>query len=251
MKKFNKRIVVWLTPRSTVKILFFITLVIGFIFVEMEQSNWNTWVYESASLSKKVIILDAGHGGSDGGAVNQLGQMEKQINLKISILLRDYLQEAGAIVYMTREEDKDLANPDTQSLSKRKTEDLLQRGNLISELPADMFVSIHLNSIASSKWSGAQTFFMSNHPDNEKIAKLIQQQFVEHLKNTTRVANKTDRSIYLLKISKIPSVLIEAGFLSHQKEANQLSDEKYQRKIADCIYRGILKYYTSGKSEVL
>lgn len=117
----------------------------------------NTW---SLPLAGKVIALDAGHGGPDGGAVSRQGVIEKDVNLAITLYLRDYLQQAGALVIMTREGDYDLAAESTKGYSKRKTEDLKQRVRMIEDSKADLFISMHLNSIPSNRWRGAQTFFL-------------------------------------------------------------------------------------------
>lgn len=147
--------------------------------------------------------------------------------------MRDYLQQAGALVVMTREIDTDLAESDTKGYSKRKTEDLKQRVRRIEDKQADLFISIHMNSVPSNRWSGAQVFYTTNHPDNEGLANLLQQEMVRNLENTDRIA-KTVNTVYLLQALKIPSALVEVGFLSHPEEARMLADEAYQRK-GSCI----------------
>lgn len=192
-------------------------------------------------LSGHVIAIDAGHGGPDGGAVSKSGIVEKDITLKVALILRDYLQESGALVVMTRETDRDLAEEGTKGYSKRKTQDLMQRVHLIKEKQADTLVSIHLNAIPSPKWSGAQTFYHPSLEESRALATSIQEEIIRNLKNTTRLPKQRE-DIYILKASGIPAAMVEIGFLSNPEEAALLADEKYQRKMAEAIYRGVLKY---------
>ena len=196
-------------------------------------------------LSGKSIVLDAGHGGPDGGAVSRTGAIEKDLNLAIVLYLRDYLQQAGALVTLTREGDYDLAKPDTKGYSKRKTEDLLKRADKIGEQKADLTLSIHMNSIPSPKWSGAQTFYYSDNTEGKRLADDIQMEIRTSLENTDRIA-KTNDTVYLLKTSKMPTALVEVGFLSHPGESRLLADEAYQKKVAAAVYRGILRYMTGN-----
>lgn len=197
-------------------------------------------------LSGKIIGLDAGHGGPDGGAQSKSGIIEKDINLAIALYLRDYLQQAGAVVYMTREDDRDLANPGTSKLRQRKTEDLHARADFMNSKKVDLFLSIHMNAVPSSKWSGAQTFYYPNHPDNYTLAGLIQHEIIRNLANTDRVVKQMSTT-YLLKTLKMPSALVEVGFLSNAEEARKLGDETYQKQVAASIYQGILRYFSGEK----
>ncbi|TFE23914.1 N-acetylmuramoyl-L-alanine amidase CwlD [Cohnella luojiensis] len=212
-----------------------------------EIPSSRTWTHWTLPLTGKVIALDAGHGGADGGAVSRDGVIEKDLNLAIVLYLRDYLQQAGAIVLLTREGDYDLALPETKGYSRRKTEDLLQRAERVRKQQANLAISIHMNSIPSPRWSGAQTFFSPKNKEGQRLATVIQSELRGVLGNTQRIAKKAD-TIYLLKTLEMPTALVEVGFLSHPEEANLLADEEYQRKVAAAIYRGILRF-TSGESE--
>lgn len=249
MDKNKKTVSVWISLANIKRILYgavLLTLLIGIMVYEVPaQKVSNYW---SLPLAGKVIALDAGHGGPDGGASSQDGVIEKDINLSVALYLRDYLQQAGALVYMTREEDKDLAGEGTSGYSKRKTEDLKKRVRVIEEKDAKLLVSIHMNSIPSSKWRGAQTFYYPGHPESGTFANLVQEELRTNLENTDRVA-KTADYVYLLKEMKIPSVLVEVGFLSNPDEAKLLGDEAYQRKVAASIYKGILRYEAGEKAK--
>ncbi|WP_437182652.1 N-acetylmuramoyl-L-alanine amidase CwlD [Shouchella lonarensis] len=192
-------------------------------------------------LSGKVIVLDPGHGGIDGGATSKSGLIEKEVTLAVALKLRDYLQEAGALVFMTREEDMDLADEDVVKIRRRKVQDLKRRVQVVNESSADLFVSIHMNAIPSPKWRGAQTFYHLKEHKNAELATLIQDELRNQLENTKRHA-KPIHHVYLLKEAKIPGVLVEAGFLSNPDEARLLETEEYQRKLAASIYTGMLRF---------
>jgi N-acetylmuramoyl-L-alanine amidase len=240
----HSKVSVWISLssiRKSILGLVLVALMIGIIAYDMPTAK--TTNYWSLPLSGKIIAIDAGHGGPDGGAVSRQGLIEKDINLAVSLYLRDYLQQAGAIVVMTREGDYDLADNNTKGYSKRKTEDLKQRVRRIEEKGADLFVSIHMNSIPSNRWSGAQTFYYPNNENNKPLANLVQEELRNTLENTDRVA-KTVNTVFLLKALRMPSLLVEVGFLSHPQESLLLGDDVYQRKVATSIYRGILRYST-------
>jgi N-acetylmuramoyl-L-alanine amidase len=205
----------------------------------MDKDTWDSW---NLPLSGKIIYIDPGHGGPDGGAGDK-DALEKDIALNVSLMIRDYLQEQGALVLMTREEDKDLADEDTKGYSRRKVEDLHKRLNLINESEADMFLSIHLNSIPSPKWSGAQTFYNPKFEENKTLAKAIQGEITRNLENTSREA-KGLQNVYILKHSKKAGALVEIGFLSNPEERKRLLEEEYQEKVAASIYQGVLNYLT-------
>ncbi|WP_335542176.1 N-acetylmuramoyl-L-alanine amidase CwlD [Neobacillus drentensis] len=223
--------------------LFVLFFVLQYDFAEDDSLNaWNL------PLSGKIILLDPGHGGPDGGAGT--GQtLEKDIALEITKKVRDYLQMQGALVIMTRETDTDLAASDTRGYSRRKVEDLKTRLKMINEGDNDFFVSIHLNAIPSSRWSGAQTFYAPQYKENAEAAKFIQDELRTNLKNTTRRA-KPINNVYILKNAKKPGVLVEVGFLSNPAEKEKLKKDSYQEKVAISIYQGITRYYTNEKELV-
>jgi N-acetylmuramoyl-L-alanine amidase len=211
----------------------------------IEDNSWNSW---NLPLSGKIILLDPGHGGPDGGAGTGK-TLEKDIALEITLKVRNYLQQQGALVIMTRVTDKDLAATETRGYSRRKVEDLKKRLLMINNYDNDFFVSIHLNAIPAARWSGAQTFYAPHYQENAKAAKFIQEELRKNLGNTTRKA-KPISSIYILKNAKKPGVLVEVGFLSNPKEKANLKKDSYQEKIAISIYQGIIRYYTNEKELV-
>jgi N-acetylmuramoyl-L-alanine amidase len=234
---------IWVTINRIKIIVFAVGLLALFFILQIdftdEQETWNL------PLSGKIILLDAGHGGPDGGAGT--GEtLEKDIALNITLKVRDYLQQQGALVVMTRSTDTDLADPGTRGYSRRKVEDLKNRLKIINDSDNDFFVSIHLNAIPSPRWSGAQTFYAPHHKENARAAKFIQEELVRNLENTNRKA-KPISSVYILKHAKKPGVLVEVGFLSNPAEKANLKKDEYQEKVAASIYEGILRYFTNEK----
>lgn len=188
-----------------------------------------------------VIVVDAGHGGIDGGAIGRNGTIEKNINLEIAKKLKGYIESHGDICIMIREIDEGLYSYETKK--GRKAEDLKNRKQIIKENQADIFISIHLNYFPDSRYYGAQTFYPANDLESEKLAKFIQTQLIKILdRNNNRVAKPSD-TYYILKDNGIPSIIVECGFLSNPEEEYLLNQEEYQNKIAWAIYCGILDYF--------
>ena len=248
MRIFRKRIVVWMTFQGRLKMALTLVLVLLFVFIyTIQLPSSETWSHWATPLSGKTIAIDAGHGGVDGGAVSDDGMIEKDINLSIALYLRDYLQQAGALVVMTREADEDLANDGTKKIRRRKSEDLHNRVQFIQQRKADSLISIHMNSIPSPRWRGAQTFYYTNNPENIRLGTFIQNEIKRNLENTDRMAITLNKNIYLMKQMQIPAVLVEVGFLSNPEEARLFTQSSYQRKIAAAVYQGILKFYSGEK----
>jgi len=246
----KKRMIVWLTRQGWIRVGLSCALLAVLVLIMMSKPPaQESLQHIPLPLSGRVIVVDPGHGGGDGGAVSAEGTIEKEINLEIGKFLRDYLSQAGALVVMTRTEDKDLAFPETDGLYKRKVEDLKRRVEIARENQADLFISVHLNAIPSSRWYGAQTFYNPAMEANKKLAEAIQSELTRNLENTKRFA-KADQDIYLLRTVACPAALVEAGFLSNPREAGLLNDRDYQRKVAGSIYEGILRFYerTASKS---
>jgi len=185
-------------------------------------------------VTNRTVIIDAGHGGGDPGAIGGNGSLEKDINLNIALKLQQFIEQNGGITVMTRVKD--------EMLSGNKREDMKIRKMLREDSSGDIFISIHLNSFPQASCSGAQTFY-ANDEESKMLAEKIQKNMVKFLdENNERIAKKlTD--VYLLKNVNIPSVIVECGFLSNSKEEKLLLDSTYQSKIAFSIYSGIMEYF--------
>lgn len=213
--------------------------------IQKVDSTWDTW---SFPLSGKTIVIDPGHGGVDGGAVGKDNTLEKDIALAVAKKTREYLQQAGALVYLTREDDKDLAEEGTKGLSRRKAEDIRNRLAFIHDKDADFFITLHLNALASTRWSGAQTFYYPRFDKSKHLAKMIQSEIIRNLENTNRTPLAIN-NVYLLKHADVPGALVEIGFLSNEHEREHLKKDSYQQKLAGSIYQGILRYVTEDPKE--
>lgn len=191
-------------------------------------------------LAKKIILIDAGHGGWDPGKVTKNDICEKDINLSVANKLKEYLEQNGAFVLMTRIEDKALAD--------KKIKDMLERKKICEENKnIDMMISVHQNSFPKENAKGAQVFYYKNSNDGKKLAECIQEQLKNNLDKTNNRVAKTNSSYFMLKKINKPSVIIECGFLSNKHELDNLLDNDYQNKIAWAIYLGILDYYYDNK----
>ena len=186
----------------------------------------------------KVIYIDPGHGGMDPGCVYK-DIYEKDINLKIALKLRDELEKNGAIVYLTRDSDVDLSS----NTHNHKKSDLNNRIKAINNSKADLFISIHLNSISSSTWRGAQVFYDDVNEKNIEIANLFQQQLKQDLKTNKQV--KEISTMLMNRKITIPGILIEVGFLSNPNDRYLLRQDDYQYKISNSIRDGLIKYFNN------
>lgn len=188
------------------------------------------------NLLGKIIVLDAGHGGTDSGAKN--GKIvEKELNLLLVKKLEKELISRGATVYLTREEDNDLS----ARTSERKRSDLYNRAKYIKTIKPNMYISIHLNATTSSSWKGLQVFYNKNNEENKVIAETITNNLKNNINNIREV--KEENKYYMYKYIKYPGVLIEAGFISNPDENYLLRQEEYQNKLITLIADAIEKYY--------
>lgn len=194
------------------------------------------------SLTHKVIIVDPGHGGFDPGKPGVKGEDEKHLNLKIALLLRDYLQNSGAIVLMTRTTDDDVDGVE----GKHKSRDMVERKKIAEA--GDILVSIHQNSFTQPSVHGAQVFFNKKSTEGKKLAQMIQASIKQYADLDNRRAAKSNTNYYVLKATQIPAVIIECGFLTNPEEEEKLNNPDYQEKIALAIYLGIKEYFMQSES---
>lgn len=193
--------------------------------------------------TNKVVIIDAGHGGIDAGAVAN-GIEEKNINLQIALKLQEYIEQSGGVAILTRDSDESTQDPNRSSNISQKKSDLMERKAAMEKYGADIFISIHMNKFEQEKYRGAQVFYASNGEESKRLGEIIQQSLKETLADgNTREAKKSGSGIYILKNAAVPSALVECGFLSNAEEAKLLQSEEYQQKVAWGIYIGIVKYF--------
>ena len=198
-----------------------------------------TATVKSLNLIGKVIVLDAGHGGKDDGAVNSK-IIERDLNLILVKKLEKELVSQGAIVYLTREDENDLST----TTVNRKRSDLYNRAKYIDKISPDMYISIHLNSSSSPSWRGLQIFYTSKNEKNKLIAKTITNHLKEKISNIREI--KKDNTYYMYKHISSPGILIEAGFISNPSDNYLLRNEEYQDKLIISISEGIEKYFKNN-----
>ncbi len=214
----------------SIMMISFLVLNISFLKVNAEENN-------------KVIVIDPGHGGIDGGAKSENGVIEKDINLSISLKTKVALESKGYKVIMTRSEDVGLYT-EGKKVREKKIEDLGNRVKIKKENKCDAFISIHQNMFPQKNCKGAQVWSANNEP-SQKLGKIIQQKFKEEVdQNNKREAKVAKKEYKILNDGyEGASVIVECGFLSNPEECELLGKEDYQNKIANTLANAIDEYF--------
>ena len=222
------------------KIIFYLLILIG---LSLTLTTVSTAYTRKKDNKKKIVLIDPGHGGIDGGAVSQNGTIEKHINLSIGIKLKDELSKLGYKVIMTREEDKGLYS-DSGTVRQKKVEDLNKRCEMREKSKCDIFISIHLNTFPQSKYYRAQVWYSDNE-ESHKLASILQNNFRKYVDEENKRQEKPAKGQYkiLRDDNNIPSVIVECGFISNPKEEEKLKDEEYQKLIAETIGKSVDDYF--------
>lgn len=225
-------------------LLIFAMIITSTIAFNTQKNRDNSTVTTmSVPVTNKVIIVDAGHGGADGGAVSSNGISEADINLQIALKLQNLLEESGATVILTRSDENAIYNFDEDTLREKKISDTKNRVKIGNNSSADIFVSIHLNKINESQYNGWQTFYKTGNENGKKLATAIQNNLNQSMqKQNDRVPLKIS-NVYIVKYVEIPTVIVECGFLSNPEEEKNLQENTYQNKLAWGIYNGIMDYF--------
>jgi N-acetylmuramoyl-L-alanine amidase len=232
--------------RKNVKIIIFIPAL--FIAIALitnaiaSAANLCVDAYVEASSNKRTVIIDAGHGGEDCGAIGVNGVYEKDLNLNISFKLGEYLSEAGYDVIYTRNDDKLLYTEAENIKGMRKIYDLKNRIAIANEIENGLFISIHMNSYGSASASGLQVYYSQETEGSRKLASEIQKQVKESVQPENKRAIKSGENMYLLENSTNDAVLIECGFLSNPAECEKLLEKEYQKELCFAILCGIINY---------
>lgn len=210
------------------------------------MANFSAAEASSMPITQKTVIVDAGHGGDDGGAIGIDGTVEKDINLDIALKLEKILKFYGFNVIMTRTQDVMTCDDGLDSLRKRKISDIHNRFELMRKNPDAIFISVHQNKFEDSSQHGTQVFYSGNDERSKELAEAIQTSVTLTLqRKNDRVVKKSGSGIYLLYHAKIPAVLVECGFISNSDELKKLKDESYRMKLAILIADGLLKYLSN------
>lgn len=198
---------------------------------------------QKAQESEITVIIDAGHGGADGGAVGTDGGAEKVINLEISQYLEKMLNSYGVKTKMTRTTDDSIHSEDAGTLREKKVSDIHNRMSIMENTKNCVFVSIHQNKFSNSALWGTQVFYSPNTTESAELADLIQSNVRNIIQpDNKRVIKKSGSSIYLLYNAKKTAVLVECGFVSNPEENNKLKNPNYQQQMAFSIACGIMEY---------
>ena len=194
--------------------------------------------------NQPIVIIDAGHGGFDGGAVSDDGTVEKDINLSIALYLQEYLSIFNIKTIMIRETDCSVEDNGLNTIRQKKSSDLHNRMKIMEETDNAIFVSIHQNKFPDGKYNGTQVFYSpKTKEESQVLAQTIQDYIVNTLqKDNTRQIKECGTSVFLMYNAVKPAVLVECGFLSNYEETNKLKTSEYQKKIAFCIAMGIQNY---------
>lgn len=189
-----------------------------------------------------TVVIDAGHGGEDGGAVNDDGVLEKDINLVVSNDISDLLYFLGFDVVQTRTTDTAL-DTEADTVHLRKVADMKKRLEIFNSKNSNVVISIHQNKFSKSKYHGTQVFFSPNNPKSQTLAENIKQSVKKQLQpDNERECKKADSGIFLLKNAQTPAVIVECGFISNAEECKKLLSEDYQKQISFAIVTGFLDY---------
>lgn len=226
-------------------------LLVSFLFLSKETAQTvreKNQVFNEVSgeTLQGVILVDAGHGGSDPGMVGKNGLEEKGINLQIAMKLKAELEKRNFTVIMTRESDKGLYEEDNRN---QKAQDMQKRIAIIREQKPLLSVSIHQNSYEDSSVYGPQVFYYQDSAEGEKLAAAIQEKMNTGLEIARPRVAKSNKTYYLLKRSEGILAIVECGFLTNPSEAELLQTEEYQEKVAQTIAEGICVYLAEKSGE--
>ena len=203
---------------------------------------------KTSSVESKTIVIDAGHGEPDGGAVGQSGILESEINLSVAKRIESKLKEQGFGVIMTRSGTEGIYKTNDAAVRVKKREDLNERVRIANESGADLFLSIHMNYFGEKKYSGPQVFYAASSENAKCCAEAVMGSIREIIgSHCTREIKPVDKGIFILEKIKVPAVLVECGFLSNPDEEKLLISEEYQEKIAESIAKGTAEYLSAKK----
>lgn len=204
------------------------------------------WSEQTPNSPRSTVIIDAGHGGMDGGAVSCTGVLESHINLQIALRLEPLMQLLGYQTVMIRTSDRSI-HTSGSTIAQKKLSDLKERVNTVNGIPEGILVSIHQNYFSDSRYFGGQIFY-ANTNGSKDLANLLQDLWKAHLNPGSKRLVKPARGVYLMDRIHTTGILIECGFLSNPTEEERLRSEKYQKDICCVIAAGITQYQERTQS---
>ena len=194
----------------------------------------------AAQNTELKIVVDAGHGGVDGGVVGKNGTKESDLNLAVSLQLKGLLEEAGFEVTLTRKTSSGLYGMPTKGFKKR---DMLKRKEIIENAAPDLVLSIHQNFYPASSARGAQVFYNAKNARSQTLAQCLQTQLNdEYQKQGVKSRVEKSGEYYILQCTDAPTVIVECGFLSNAKDEALLKSDDFKRKLCSSVVAGVLQY---------
>lgn len=239
MKKIGKKIL-----RRTIGVACALAVAGGASAYFMKRSQDET-VATIGQMQKNtpVIVLDAGHGGIDGGCSSAEGVPEKGINLNILLTLRDMFRLYGYEVEVTRDTDRSIHDDGVEGIANQKSSDMDNRLEIFNRYDNAICISIHQNQYTDPKYSGGQIFYSETNSQNKYLAQAIQDKFKEYIQpENDREIKQCGKELFLCYYSKNPTVMAECGFMSNPEEAALLNTEEYQNKVAFSIFAAVNEY---------
>ena len=207
------------------------------VFSQIQQSEPTLASYSATP----IVIIAAGHGGMDGGAMGVDGQIEKEINLSIALKLDTMLRAYGFETILTRNSDVSIHSADAKTVRQQKSSDLKNRLKLLEDTSSGILISIHQNKYSQSSACGTQVFYGRNRPESKELAEMLQKTITGYLQpENKREIKQATKDIYLLYQATKPAVMVECGFLSNAAEAEKLTDGEYQDQIAFSICTALM-----------
>ena len=226
------------------KIVFILSCIIVSVLVfNFETKNIQTIETSSTPVSNHTVILDAGHGLPDGGAEALDGTYESSINLSIVEKLQKLLEASSCTVILTRSDENGIYELDSNTIREKKVSDMKNRVEIGNNSDAEIFVSIHLNKISATQYSGWQTFYKVDNDNSLKLANSIQDNLNYAIQKENKRVPEKMPDIYLAKNLELPFTIVECGFLSNSTECEKLKTDNYQEVLAWGIYTGIMDYF--------
>ena len=232
-----------MNKRKSLHISYGIVILVFLVSLTFGSRVVTTFVESQPPERTVCLVLDAGHGGLDGGATSCTGKLESAFNLEITLTLRDLFHLLGYQTKMVRTTDSSVYTKG-DTIAQKKVSDLKERVRIVNETEKPILISIHQNNFTDSRYSGAQVFYAKT-PGSEDLAKSLQNAFLATINPGSHRNIKKSHGIYLMDHVYCPAVLIECGFLSNPAEEAKLRDPKYQRQIA-CVIASTLSTYLSN-----
>ena len=219
----------------------YVICILACIILSVSLERTVTTMTENRDVPRNIVfVIDAGHGGEDGGAISCTGVAESSINLQISLRLDDLLHLLGYETVMIRRTDVSVYTDGT-TIATRKLSDLKHRAKIVNDIEHGILLSIHQNTFPEEKYYGAQVFYNA-HSDAKEMAQIMQSNFIDSLNLGSNRQCKRAKDIYLMEQIRHPGLLIECGFLSNTEEEGKLRSDDYQRKICCVIASSVTNH---------